>query len=60
MRFNLRPFEGALPIRFGILREHVHRILGSPIDYFQYSHMPGSCDLFPESGAISGMTHRVP
>ena len=28
--FEIRPFEGALPIRFGMSREEVHDILGSP------------------------------
>ena len=28
--FEIRPFEGALPIKFGMSREEVHDILGSP------------------------------
>jgi hypothetical protein len=28
--FEIRPFKGALPIRFGMSREEVHEILGSP------------------------------
>jgi hypothetical protein len=28
--FEIRPFEGALPIRFGMPRDEVHEILGSP------------------------------
>ena len=54
MRFDVRPFEGALPIRFGMLREDVHRLLGSPANHFQHTHMPGSCDLFPKVGCNVG------
>jgi hypothetical protein len=54
MRFDVRPFEGALPVRFGMRREEVRRLLGPQGESVQLHGGTGSADLFPRAGCNVG------
>src|SRR6516164_11190212 len=47
--FNIVPFVGALPVRFGMHRSEVHRLLGDPEASIPIWDRSGSTDFWNES-----------
>ena len=46
--FDIQPYVGALPIRFGMTRAEVHALLGAPDDSSPPTRWSGICDWWEE------------
>ena len=49
MRFDIEPYIGALPIRFGMARAEVQMLLGVPLSSHPNWDGTGSCDFFEDA-----------
>jgi hypothetical protein len=59
MQFDIEPYVGALPIRFGMTRAEVRALLGEPMSSHPNWDGTGSCDFFEDATFNVGYDRAV-